>query len=74
MVIGGLGTFIGLVSAVNSPSGSDPSGVEGGLHLAGLIIGAVGVPLFAGGIALRNKRKITLDEKWLWTAKKIKDK
>ncbi len=74
MVIGGLGTFIGVVSALNPPSGSDPSGVGTGMHQAGLIIGAAGVPLVAGGIALKGDRKIVLGGSWSFKVKKASRK
>lgn len=56
-VIGGLAMSVGLAAAT--------SPVEEGFYTLGLVIGAAGLPILAGGIALKRPRKIDF-EKTTW--------
>lgn len=68
-IVGGLATFIGIVSAVSGKPEHDNTGIATGSYTAGLIIGAVGVPMLIGGIALKSPHKIDLEKgKWKLTS------
>lgn len=58
-IIGSVGTLVGVVGvATHNTTPSNGSGVQETENTAALIIGAVGVPILIGGIALRSSRKL----------------
>lgn len=59
-VIGGVATSVGIVSEATY-TGPESSGVAEGFHFLGQIIGAGGVLMLAGGIALKSPHKIDFE-------------